>query len=301
MLSLAVVLCVVATLQAWMSFGGRAMHGHGLLGAVVLACAILQPLPAVFCRPDAARQPERRRIFNLAHRTGGVLTLLLATVTIFLGVANYRELWDSKEAQTFMIAVVVCLLSGAGAIGYVAAGGRKVRKQQGDSPATAASAASAKPEAVQAPSSTMLEAISSRSRGDLEEGIKTAPHVQVLSWHELTTQLQDVPMDGLEPGVAPLGIAPPSGSALVCASSSSVSITAIAAEEAHMEAPHNSSAGVPEQFEPSWTPGAASEATGSDRRGTTGAASEEDASPVAEIVSDIVSTYMLSSRSAPMR
>merc|ERR1711862_1012399 len=38
MMSLAVVLCCISTCLAWASFTGRALYGHGLLGAVVFVC-----------------------------------------------------------------------------------------------------------------------------------------------------------------------------------------------------------------------------------------------------------------------
>merc|ERR1719188_310363 len=110
MMSLAIALCCISTGLAWASFTQRALYGHGLLGAVVFACAILQPLPAFLCRPDAAREPSRRRRFNIVHRAGGVLTLALALACILLGVANYQHYWDVDEGKRFLVTALIGLL-----------------------------------------------------------------------------------------------------------------------------------------------------------------------------------------------
>jgi len=110
MMGMAVLLCVVAVTLAWVDFPGRAKYGHGVVGLLVSICAMVQPLPALFCRPDPQKQPDRRRIFNLGHRGLGMATLFLAIVCIFLGIYNYRELWDANEATIFGITAVGGLL-----------------------------------------------------------------------------------------------------------------------------------------------------------------------------------------------
>jgi hypothetical protein len=121
MMGLAIALSCISTGLAWANFTRRALYGHGLLGAIVFACAILQPLPAFLCRPDAAREPTRRRQFNIVHRTGGILTLALAVACIFLGVANYQHYWDVGEGKWFLVAALIGLLGACVTVGGVEA------------------------------------------------------------------------------------------------------------------------------------------------------------------------------------
>jgi len=71
---------------------------HGNLGILVTTIGALQPLNG-FLRPD--KKAPRRFAWALLHKSSGWLALLLACVTIFLGIQKF----DDTQAVTFPGAV----------------------------------------------------------------------------------------------------------------------------------------------------------------------------------------------------
>lgn len=61
-----------------------------------------------FLRPDPEAYPKARKIFNWAHRGGGLLIMILAVANVFSGIKQYRELWnDDSTARALDYAAII--------------------------------------------------------------------------------------------------------------------------------------------------------------------------------------------------
>jgi hypothetical protein len=101
----AVFLTIVGGSIALITFPRRAMSGHLPIGYTVIAVAIFQPFPALFCRPE--HDSPRRKYFNWVHKAGGATALILGPINVFLGCLNYRFLWDNcGVAQWYTLASI---------------------------------------------------------------------------------------------------------------------------------------------------------------------------------------------------
>eukprot|EP00657_Telonema_sp_P-1_P002686 TRINITY_DN16207_c0_g1_i1.p1 TRINITY_DN16207_c0_g1~~TRINITY_DN16207_c0_g1_i1.p1 ORF type:complete len:162 (+),score=51.16 TRINITY_DN16207_c0_g1_i1:1-486(+) len=110
MMSTAVVFTITGVSIALAGFDHRALYGHGIIGVVVFIAALVQPLPALFCRPDHG-QPKRK-YFNRVHWSFGSLALVLGAVNVLLGTFNYMTLWDNCTAPVF----IGCAAAGIGGV-----------------------------------------------------------------------------------------------------------------------------------------------------------------------------------------
>jgi len=68
--------------------------GHLYLGLALFSLTLIQPFPALFCRP--AGDSPRRKYFNWFHKSVGALCLILGVVQCYGGVENYKRLWQGK-------------------------------------------------------------------------------------------------------------------------------------------------------------------------------------------------------------
>jgi len=76
---------------------------HPITGIIVLVLAVIQPIMALF-RPHPGE--ANRFIFNWAHRGVGLSSLILAVVTVFLGI---RLPASSLDDSALYAMIVYCL------------------------------------------------------------------------------------------------------------------------------------------------------------------------------------------------
>ncbi|XP_068728109.1 ferric-chelate reductase 1-like isoform X3 [Montipora capricornis] len=82
---LTVVLTIISVILVFVDVGGWSYGAgaHSYTGIIVVLLAVIQPIIALF-RPSPG--DEKRYIFNWAHRGVGLSSLLVAVVTVFLGI-----------------------------------------------------------------------------------------------------------------------------------------------------------------------------------------------------------------------
>lgn len=82
---LTVVLTIISVILVFVDVGGWSYGAgaHSYTGIIVVLLAVIQPIMALF-RPSPG--DEKRYIFNWAHRGVGLSSLLVAVVTVFLGI-----------------------------------------------------------------------------------------------------------------------------------------------------------------------------------------------------------------------
>jgi hypothetical protein len=78
-----------------------ASTAHRVCGAIVMILGILQPFNAVL-RPKPTAKGEvastARRVWEVAHIGSGYVALLLAVVTIFLGINAFKMFFANQDA-----------------------------------------------------------------------------------------------------------------------------------------------------------------------------------------------------------
>ena len=100
---------------------------HGLVGCIVMSLGLLQPLNA-FIRPhapppgDGAPKAVKRVVWEYVHKGSGYTAVVLAVITIFIGVTRPARSEVQMAFTIVYILVLVCLLS---LIGSLCLDGRK--------------------------------------------------------------------------------------------------------------------------------------------------------------------------------
>ncbi|CAH3172489.1 unnamed protein product [Porites evermanni] len=88
-LMISTVLVTIVGIILIFVYAGRWMPGaHPIIGIIVLVLSVIQPIAAAF-RPHPG--DDNRYLFNWAHRAGGIFALILAVVTVFLGICIYKD------------------------------------------------------------------------------------------------------------------------------------------------------------------------------------------------------------------
>jgi len=105
LLILTVLFTIVSTIIIFVHAGRwtKEAGAHPITGIIVLVLAVIQPIMALF-RPHPGE--AKRFIFNWAHRGVGMSSLILAVVTVFLGI----RLPDSNLDDSAMYAMIVYCL-----------------------------------------------------------------------------------------------------------------------------------------------------------------------------------------------
>lgn len=88
-LMISTVLVTIVGIILIFVYAGHWMPGaHPITGIIVLVLSVIQPIAAAF-RPHPG--DDNRYLFNWAHRAGGIFALVLAVVTVFLGILIYKD------------------------------------------------------------------------------------------------------------------------------------------------------------------------------------------------------------------
>ncbi|XP_073228164.1 putative ferric-chelate reductase 1 [Porites lutea] len=88
-LMISTVLVTIVGIILIFVYAGHWMPGaHPITGIIVLVLSVIQPIAAAF-RPHP--EDDNRYLFNWAHRAGGIFALILAVVTVFLGICIYKD------------------------------------------------------------------------------------------------------------------------------------------------------------------------------------------------------------------
>jgi hypothetical protein len=89
---------------------GNTLFAHSILGGIIVGCALIQAWMALFrCHPDA----PYRYIFNMLHRTTGMLAFTLSVPAIFLAVLSLSKYYNgfvtimSLWAAWFVIVFII--------------------------------------------------------------------------------------------------------------------------------------------------------------------------------------------------
>lgn len=107
---------------------------HGLLGSMVMALGLLQPLNA-FIRPhapapdNAASKTGKRVVWEYVHKGSGYTAVALSVITIAIGITRPARSEVQMAFQVVYILVLVCLLS---LIGLLCLDRRKSRESDED-------------------------------------------------------------------------------------------------------------------------------------------------------------------------
>jgi protein-S-isoprenylcysteine O-methyltransferase Ste14 len=89
---------------------------HGLLGSMVMALGLLQPLNA-FIRPhapapgDSAPKTVTRVVWEYVHKGSGYTAVVLSVITIAIGISRPARREVQMAFQIVYVLVLVCLLS----------------------------------------------------------------------------------------------------------------------------------------------------------------------------------------------
>eukprot|EP00656_Telonema_subtile_P057359 TRINITY_DN9409_c0_g1_i3.p1 TRINITY_DN9409_c0_g1~~TRINITY_DN9409_c0_g1_i3.p1 ORF type:complete len:222 (+),score=70.52 TRINITY_DN9409_c0_g1_i3:94-759(+) len=103
----AVLFTFIGVMIALIGFDRRATDEHISLGVSVFAIAVFQPVPALFCRPE--HDSPKRIYFKILHIVGGVTACVLGIVNVWLGIDNFKTLWNKCEGPSFTIAMFALL------------------------------------------------------------------------------------------------------------------------------------------------------------------------------------------------
>lgn len=79
---------------------------HPFIGIIVLSTAVIQPLVAFFRPPPDGR---RRKQFNWAHRSCGIIALALAVINIFLG--SVLPVFHLEDSAVYVMIVYLLVLA----------------------------------------------------------------------------------------------------------------------------------------------------------------------------------------------
>ena len=108
MMGIGVILCISMVILALTTFESGTEDAHKELGIVVMSASILQVLMQV-AKPPA--ESHSRFHFRIVHAGLGMVTLILATVTVFTGASNYDRIYANDEdfGKNVRIATIVPL------------------------------------------------------------------------------------------------------------------------------------------------------------------------------------------------
>mmetsp|Transcript_46006 Transcript_46006/g.107003 ORF Transcript_46006/g.107003 Transcript_46006/m.107003 type:complete len:531 (+) Transcript_46006:50-1642(+) len=96
-------------------FTAEVDYGHGVTAMIAVAMMLFQPLPAFlwqFCKPkpDSDNFAKAKQMFGAFHRMFGISIMIIAAVTVFTGINNYRDIYmDEEQADTFFIMAIIGL------------------------------------------------------------------------------------------------------------------------------------------------------------------------------------------------
>jgi len=94
-------------------FSSEVDYGHDVTALIVVVCMVIQPFPAIawqLCKPAPTSENfhKAHTMFGLFHRGLGIIILIVATVTCFTGISNYKEIYgDDDQAGTFRIVAIL--------------------------------------------------------------------------------------------------------------------------------------------------------------------------------------------------
>ena len=106
---IAIVLTIAMAALALAEFDNGTEKGHKGTGITVMCAAIMQALMQV-AKPDA--ESAHRWIFRTVHMVLGLVTMILACVTLFTGADNYERLYANDES--FAMDIRVAAITGLG-------------------------------------------------------------------------------------------------------------------------------------------------------------------------------------------
>ena len=106
---IAIVLTIAMAALALAEFDNGTEKGHKGTGITVMCAAIMQALMQV-AKPDA--ESAHRWIFRAVHMVMGLVTMILACVTLFTGADNYERLYANDES--FAMDIRVAAITGLG-------------------------------------------------------------------------------------------------------------------------------------------------------------------------------------------
>ena len=106
---IAIVLTIAMAALALAEFDNRTDMGHKGTGITVMCAAIMQALMQV-AKPDA--ESAHRWIFRTVHMVLGLVTMVLACVTLFTGADNYERLYANDDS--FAMDIRVAAITGLG-------------------------------------------------------------------------------------------------------------------------------------------------------------------------------------------
>ena len=106
---IAIVLTIAMAALALAEFDNGTEKGHKGTGITVMCAAIMQALMQV-AKPDA--ESAHRWIFRTVHMVLGLVTMILACVTLFTGADNYERLYANDDS--FAMDIRVAAITGLG-------------------------------------------------------------------------------------------------------------------------------------------------------------------------------------------
>lgn len=105
-LMISTVLVTIVGIILIFVYAGHWMSGaHPITGIIVLVLSVIQPVAAAF-RPHPG--DDNRYLFNWAHRAGGIVALILAVVTVFLGIRVYKDDLGLDDSPLYAM-IVYCV------------------------------------------------------------------------------------------------------------------------------------------------------------------------------------------------
>jgi len=96
-------------------FTAEVDYGHGVTATIAIIMMVFQPFPAIFwqlCKPkpDSEIFAKAKMMFGAFHRIFGISIMIIAAVTVFTGINNYRDIYmDEEQADTFFITAIIGL------------------------------------------------------------------------------------------------------------------------------------------------------------------------------------------------
>eukprot|EP00971_Amphidinium_carterae_P148218 2938022-Amphidinium_carterae.1 len=82
---------------------------------IAVIMMVFQPFPAILwqlCKPkpDSESFAKAKLMFSGFHRAFGISIMIIAAVTVFTGINNYRDIYmDEEQADTFFITAIIGL------------------------------------------------------------------------------------------------------------------------------------------------------------------------------------------------
>eukprot|EP00403_Amphidinium_massartii_P027333 CAMPEP_0178399406 /NCGR_PEP_ID=MMETSP0689_2-20121128/15264_1 /TAXON_ID=160604 /ORGANISM="Amphidinium massartii, Strain CS-259" /LENGTH=563 /DNA_ID=CAMNT_0020020183 /DNA_START=77 /DNA_END=1768 /DNA_ORIENTATION=- len=150
----AIALSLSAVGIAKEKFSAEVDYGHGVTAHIVVVMIVIQPVVAILwqlCKPkpESEHFAKAKLSFSMFHRVLGMSIMLIAAVTVFTGINNYKNIYmDDDQASSYMVTAIVGLVALCSLPVCVEIANRFLQARGGSSEAKAGSSQTASPHAV---------------------------------------------------------------------------------------------------------------------------------------------------------